>query len=181
VGAILTQNTNWTNVAAAINNLRRHHLLSAQKLRAVGVTALASFIRPCGYYNVKAHRVKNFVEFLWKKHRGSMARMARTECAQLRQQLLSVDGVGPETADSILLYACDKPTFVVDAYTRRILSRHGLVGQQTDYDEIKQLYESHLPRDVRLFNEYHALLVQCGKTFCRPKKQRCDECPLRGW
>ena len=178
VGAILTQNTNWTNVERAIANLRREHLLSPRAMERVSPSHLASLIRSSGYFRQKAKKLKAFVRFLRDEYSGSLKRMFQTPTAELREQLLAVHGIGPETADSILLYAGAKEIFVVDAYTKRILSRHGWVGDKATYEEMRTLVESHLPRDVSRYNEFHALLVNVGKNWCRPRDPRCSECPL---
>jgi len=143
-------------------------------------TELAGFIRPAGYYNVKARRLKNFLDFLAHHYESSMDRLAADDLASLRPALLSIKGIGPETADSILLYALAKPTFVVDAYTFRILSRHGLIAEACPYEELRHLFLSHLPAQVDLYQEYHALLVRLGKESCRPQP-RCATCPMDGW
>ena len=178
VGAILTQNTNWTNVERAIANLRREHLLSPRAMERVSPSHLASLIRSSGYFRQKAKKLKAFVRFLRDEYSGSLKRMFQTPTAELREKLLAVHGIGPETADSILLYAGAKEIFVVDAYTKRILSRHGWVGDKATYEEMRTLVESHLPRDVSRYNEFHALLVNVGKNWCRPRDPRCSECPL---
>ena len=178
VGAILTQNTNWTNVERAIANLRREHLLSPRAMERVSPAHLASLIRSSGYFRQKAKKLKAFVRFLRYEYSGSLKRMFQTPTAELREKLLGVDGIGPETADSILLYAGAKEIFVVDAYTKRILSRHGWVGDKATYEEMRTLIESHLPRDVSRYNEFHALLVNVGKNWCRPRDPRCSVCPL---
>jgi endonuclease III related protein len=180
VGAILTQNTNWGNVARAIANLKEAEVLEARVLGELPETELARLIRPAGYYNLKARRLKNFLDFLGHHFENSMARMAEADLASLRPALLSIKGVGPETADSILLYALDKPTFVVDAYTCRILSRHDLIDEGCAYEELRQLFMEHLPAGVPLYQEYHALLVRLGKEWCRPQP-RCAACPMDGW
>lgn len=178
VGAILTQNTNWTNVERAIANLRREHLLTPRAMERVSPAHLASLIRSSGYFRQKAKKLKAFVRFLRDEYSGSLKRMFQTPTAELRKKLLGVHGIGPETADSILLYAGDKAIFVVDAYTKRILSRHRWVGDNATYEEMRTLIESHLPRDVSRYNEFHALLVNVGKNWCRPRDPRCSECPL---
>ncbi len=178
VGAILTQNTNWQNVEHAIHNLKGHSALSPKKLRKINIRRLASLIRSAGYYNIKAKRLRNFLDFFLKVYNGDIRRMRAASTESLRQELLSVNGVGPETADSILLYALDKPVFVVDAYTRRVLLRHGLIGEDSDYGEIQDLFARNLKKDARLFNEYHALLVKLGKDYCLKRKARCRVCPL---
>jgi endonuclease-3 related protein len=177
VGAILTQNTNWGNVEKAIAQLRAGGLLDWAALRDVPVADLAQHIRPAGYYRVKARRLKNFVAWLWDVSGGDFDSLASRPLTDLRGQLLGVNGIGPETADSILLYALEMPTFVVDAYTGRIACRHGLIDGEVDYEALKTLFEGHLPADVQMFNEYHALIVAVGKRHCRPRAQ-CEGCPL---
>ncbi len=178
IGAVLTQNTAWVNVQRALDNLRRERLLTPRALERVPQGKLARLVRPSGYFRQKAKKLKAFVRFLRKEFAGSLGRMLRTPTAELRERLLTVHGIGPETADSILLYAGNHPVFVVDAYTKRILLRHGLVGEKAGYEEVRQLFESNLPRDPKLFNEFHALLVNVGKNWCRPQQPRCDQCPL---
>ncbi|MFZ5996862.1 MAG: endonuclease III domain-containing protein [Nitrospirota bacterium] len=178
VGAILTQNTNWSNVEKAIGNLKEARVLSAKALYNLPSERLASLIRPAGYFNIKAKRLKSFLHFLNKYYRGSMKRMGRKDLITLRQELLNVNGIGPETADSILLYALDKPIFVIDAYTRRVLSRHKVMDHAASYDEYQQLFHNTFATDVQLFNEYHALFVMAGKNYCKPAP-RCGECPLQ--
>ncbi len=181
VGAILTQNTAWPNVKRAIANLRRERLLTPRALEQVSPGVLAGLVRPSGYFRQKARKLKAFVGFLRRDFGGSLARMFRTPTAELRERLLGVHGVGPETADSILLYAGKHPVFVADAYTKRILLRHGLVGEKADYEEVRRLFERSLPRDTALFNEFHALLVNVGKNWCRAQQPRCDQCPLEAF
>ncbi len=177
VGAILTQNTNWTNVERALVNLKKEHLLTPQGLHKLSHAQLASLIKPAGYFNIKARRLKNFLEFFYAEYAGDLRRMAAEEMETLRRKLLQVNGIGPETADSILLYAFNKPVFVIDAYTKRFLSRHNLVSPDARYHEIQKLFTGHLKSDARLFNEYHALIVRLGKDLCR-SQPRCDICPL---
>jgi len=177
VGAILTQNTNWTNVEKAITNLKNADLLSAEKLHNLEAGDLAVLIRPAGYFNVKAKRLKNFLDWLFENHEGSLADLDHIDTEQLRADLLSVNGIGRETADSILLYALDRPVFVIDAYTARVVFRHRLIDAEADYEQLRELFQSNLPEDIQLFNEYHALLVRVGKEFCRPKP-KCPHCPL---
>ncbi len=179
VGAILTQNTAWRNVEKAIVNLKKDHLLSPERLRSVTERRLAQSIRPAGYFNVKAKRLKNLIRFLWEHYRGRLGAMKRGSLPQLRRELLSVNGVGEETADSILLYALEKPSFVVDAYTRRVFSRHrylNLKGNET-YSEVQALFSKLLPKSLALYNDYHAQIVEVGKDYCRRTPQ-CDRCPL---
>ncbi|MCD6254955.1 MAG: endonuclease III domain-containing protein [Deltaproteobacteria bacterium] len=177
VGAILTQNTTWKNVEKAINNLKRANLLEPKALYRLPYEILVDLIHPVGFFNIKAKRLKAFLNFLFEEFQGNLEEMFSLEMEGLRKKLLSIPGIGPETADSILLYAGGKPSFVVDAYTRRILSRHGLIHEEASYEEIRELFMDHLPSDVGLFNEYHALLVELGKRFCKTKP-RCKGCPL---
>ncbi len=179
-GAILTQNTSWTNVEKAVKRLKKARVLTPQRLFALETEALADLIRSSGYFNVKAKRLKNFLSFLFQEFDGDLNRLfAKPGLAELRARILSVNGIGPETADSILLYAGRRAEFVVDAYTKRVFSRHGLTGKAAGYDEVKGLFMDNLVRDERLFNEYHALIVRLGKDFCRPRKPLCEECPLK--
>jgi endonuclease-3 related protein len=178
VGAVLVQNTAWTNVERAIENLRSAGLVSPTALYALSEKELSELIRPAGYYQVKARRLRNLLRLVIEEYDGSLDAMFATDLAALREQLLAVSGIGPETADAILLYAANKPTFVVDTYTHRILARHGWIGYEADYHEIKDHFESSLPADERLYNEYHALLVRLGKEFCRKKSPKCEACPL---
>ncbi len=176
-GAILTQNTNWGNVEKAIANLKSADHLTPEKLYHFDVSRLAELIRPAGYYNIKAKRLKNFVNWLFENYDGKLTNLEGLDTDQLRAELLAVKGVGRETADSILLYALERPIFVVDAYTARIAFRHQLIGPDADYERLRELFQSNLPQDIQLFNEYHALLVRVGKEFCKPKA-RCSGCPL---
>ncbi len=180
VGAILTQNTNWKNVERAIDNLRAAGCLDWAALRDVEPARLAELIRPAGYYNLKTRRLKNLVNWLWTEHDGDFDSLTRMAPDELRDQLLSINGVGPETADSILLYALDVPTFVVDAYSARVAQRHGLIGEDFTYDELKALFEDNLPDEAPLYNEYHALIVAVGKQHCKPRPL-CEGCPLEGF
>ncbi|MBI1922217.1 MAG: endonuclease III domain-containing protein [Geobacter sp.] len=177
VGAILTQNTNWGNVEKAIVNLKREGLLSAKALRDVPVEKLAEAIRPAGYYNVKSSRLKDFVGWLFERFDGSLDRMFSGDWRELREELLRVRGIGRETCDSILLYAGNKPTFVVDAYTKRLFARLGVVAENADYETVRTMFMENLPEDVGLFNEYHALIVGHCKEHCR-KRERCHGCDL---
>lgn len=179
-GAILTQNTNWSNVEKAIDNLKKENLLSLKALFDLPEEKLARFIKPAGYFNVKAKRLKNLVSFLIDKYEGDLDKFIQEDIYQLREGLLSVNGVGPETADSIILYAAQKPVFVIDAYTYRILKRHNMVEEQVTYDELQSLFMDNLPEETGLFNEFHALIVITGKEYCR-RNPKCDICPLRDW
>ncbi len=176
-GAILTQNTNWANVEKAINNLKSADCLTPEKLHHLDQAQLANLIRPAGYFNIKAKRLKNFVNWLFDNYNGELTDLESIDTDRLREELLTIKGVGRETADSILLYAFDRSIFVVDAYTARVVFRHELISPDADYEQLKELFESSLPADTQLFNEYHALLVRVGKEFCRPKA-RCSGCPL---
>jgi len=177
VGAVLTQNTNWRNVERAIDNLRAADVLNLTAMYELRIDELADLIRPAGYFRLKAQRLRNLLELVVQRYEGSLDALFAVEQDRLRDALLAVNGVGPETADSILLYAGEKPTFVVDAYTHRVLKRHGWIEREADYHAIKHLFEKHLRPDVALFNEYHALLVRVGNQFCR-KQPKCDACPL---
>lgn len=177
VGAILTQNTSWENVEKAIVRLKRDGLLHPEKLYHIEESVLAQAIRPSGYYNIKAVRLKNFMDFLFGEYQGDLALMFAEDLGTLRGGLLGIKGIGPETADSILLYAGSKPIFVVDAYTKRVFSRHNLVSPDADYREIQDLFMRNLPKNVELYNEYHAQIVHLGKNFCK-KRPKCTDCPL---
>ncbi|HUS73202.1 MAG TPA: endonuclease III domain-containing protein [Sedimentisphaerales bacterium] len=176
-GAILTQNTNWTNVEKAITNLKSADRLTPEKLHYLDVSQLAELIRPAGYYNIKAKRLKNFIDWLFENYEGQLTNLETVDTEQLRAELLAIKGVGRETADSILLYAFERPIFVVDAYTARIAFRHRLIEPDAGYEQLRKLFQSNVPQDVQLFNEYHALLVRAGKEFCKPKA-KCPGCPL---
>jgi endonuclease-3 related protein len=207
VGAYLTQNTNWSNVEKAISNLRRARLLSLSAMRKAPLAELEALVRPSGYFRQKARRLKTFIAFLDQQYSGSLGRMFRQPTEKLRAELLALNGVGPETADSILLYAGNHPVFVVDAYTRRVLERHGIIGEKTRYEEIRSLIEqalggapaeslvvpnpvsdprhsvsrmSRAPRSAlaQHYNEFHALIVRVGNHACRTKPN-CEGCPLQ--
>mgnify|MGYP001207926495 CR=1 FL=1 len=179
VGAILTQNTSWSNVEKAIKRLNQENLLTARKLNRLPTKRLARLIKSAGYYNIKAERLKEFLRFFFAIYGGQLKRMAVLPDGELRPRLLSVKGIGPETADCILLYALDKPVFVVDAYTKRILIRHGLIQEGAEYHEVQNLFMQNLKKEVKLFNEFHALLVRLGKEFCLKRRPRCEACPLK--
>ena len=178
VGAILTQATAWTNVEKAMDNLKRAGILSPEGLRNVPTDELALLIRPSGYFNVKARRLKAFIHHLWDAHDGSLDSLLNSDGPTLRQELLSIHGLGEETVDDILLYAASKPYFVIDAYTRRIIDRVGLYAGAGSYAKYQRFFHEALPADTRLFNEYHALLVRHGKDVCRPTPL-CEQCCLR--
>jgi len=177
VGAVLTQNTNWGNVEKAINNLKAADVLDCGKIDKMSHEELAPLIRPAGYFNIKARRLKNLIHFLQNRYEGSLEALADQPVDMLREELLSVKGVGRETADSIILYALSKLTFVVDAYTHRILARHLCIAPESDYDEIKEYCQDQLPPDIAIYNECHALFVRLGKEHCKPRP-KCDNCPL---
>jgi endonuclease-3 related protein len=180
VGAVLTQNTSWKNVEKAIGRLSERGLLSLKALHSSNPTELADAIRPAGYYNIKAKRLKNLVGLIASSHGEDLEGFLSQETHRLREALLSVKGIGPETADSILLYAGGHPVFVVDAYTFRILSRHGMCDETAAYQELQDLFMDHLPHETALFNEFHALIVRTAKEFCA-KTPRCAQCPLFMW
>lgn len=181
VGAVLTQNTNWGNVERAINNLKARGLLSLEALRALPTGDLAELIRPAGYYNLKAGRLRNLLDLLARDFGSDLEALWRLPLTQARAALLSSKGVGPETADSILLYAGGLPSFVVDAYTFRVLGRHGLAEPGLDYHCLRTRFMQNLPAEPALYNEYHALLVRLGKHHCKKSVPQCQECPLEGW
>ena len=178
IGAILTQNTAWSNVEKAIKKLKDSGLLSHEAIRNARPGTLERAIKSAGYFNVKAGRIKNFVRFLYDAYGGSLSRMAGGNTADLRTALLSVNGIGPETCDSILLYAFKRPVFVVDAYTKRIFARYGLFREGVSYGEVQSFFMDNLPKSERLYNEYHALIVRHAKEHCRTRP-RCRACHLR--
>jgi endonuclease-3 related protein len=180
VGAVLTQNTNWSNVRRAIANLKNAGLLSFEAMSAMPVDDLAAFIRPSGYFNLKARRLKNLLCMIEERYQGELNLLLGDEMLNGRANLLSVQGIGPETADSILLYGGDHPMFVVDAYTHRVFSRHQLLADESDYETIQETFMSVLPPDSKLFNEYHALIVRVGKEYCKKSRPLCEDCPLNG-
>ena len=177
VGAILTQNTNWTNVEKAIKNLKSANVLNCNDLYKLDMDKLAELIRPAGYFNIKAKRLKNFIAWLSEDYQGSLENLSVIPTSMLREELLAIKGIGPETADSILLYALQREVFVIDTYTARIAIRHHLVDTDTDYHQLQDMFQSNLEPDVQFFNEYHALLVKTAKEFCKTKPN-CADCPL---
>lgn len=177
VGAVLTQNTAWKNVTQAIENLKTFKVLDISSMHRLGTDELALLIKPSGYYNIKAKRLKNLVRHIVERHQGQLSAMFSLPLDVLRQELLSVNGVGKETADSIILYAAHKPIFVVDAYTKRVLGRHGMLSLASDYDDVQAFFHQHLPRDTLLFNDFHAQFVAVGKHYCKTKPV-CKDCPL---
>lgn len=177
-GAILTQNTTWRNATLALKNLRKEGLLNGRALRRISSPDLERLIRPAGFYRQKAKTLHNFANWIEQAHGGSLDSLFSLEAAQAREQLLALNGIGPETADAILLYSGRQPVFVADAYTRRILSRHHLVPSTADYDSAQLFLHQHLPPDEPLFNEFHALLVEAAKRHCLRNVARCNDCPL---
>lgn len=194
VGAILTQNTAWSNVEKAIRNLKRANQLSVNALWEISFEDLAHLIRPAGYYNVKAKRLKSFIRYIIENYDGELSEFLSRPLEDLRRELLSINGIGEETADSIILYAAKKPTFVIDAYTRRIFSRHKIVVpgakkvkgstllkqdySKMSYAEWKEIFENNLQKNEMVFNDFHAQIVYTGKIFCRASKVLCEKCPL---
>ena len=178
IGAILTQNTAWKNVEKAVNNLKEKNLLSAENLYDIDIDTLKRAVKPSGYYNQKAQKIKNFLEF-FKEYDFSFKKLKNEESQKIREQLLSVKGIGEETADCILLYALDKPIFVIDAYTKRVFHRLGFVDEKTDYSSLQKLFAAHLEKDTRLFNEYHALIDYLAHHICK-KIPLCNTCIMQG-
>lgn len=178
LGAILTQNTAWGNVEKALHNLRQNVPLTVEDLHALPPAELARLLRPAGYFNVKTRRVRSFLSHVRQRWNGNLEAMLAQPIAALREELLNIHGIGRETADSMILYAAGQASFVVDAYTSRIFRRHGLLGPKDDYETIRAFFQDHLPRSVRLWNDYHAQIVETGKHFCKPVP-RCEGCPLR--
>jgi len=177
VGAVLVQSTAWRNVEHAIGNLKESDVLSPAAIRELTLERLESLIRPSGFYRVKARRLTALCEYLGERYSDSIEAMRERPTVELRRELLAVYGIGEETADDILLYALDRPVFVVDAFTRRICHRLGLCQQDSSYGDLQQMFHDHLPKDAELFNEYHALIVRHGNTTCR-KRPDCADCPL---
>ncbi len=178
LGALLTQNTNWSNVEKALANLRGARALTPARLSRLHAATLARLLRPSGYYRQKARAVRGFLAHLNNGYRGSLARLLARPTDELREELLALRGIGPETADSILLYAAGRPVFVIDTYTRRVLARHGLAQSKTSYEQLQAYFETHLPRRPALYNDFHAQLVAVGKHYCHRQRPDCAACPL---
>jgi endonuclease-3 related protein len=178
LGAILTQNTNWNNAALALKNLRKAGRLRWEALREASLAELERHLRPAGFYRQKARSIRNFVLWLSDRHGGSLNALFALPPGELRRQLMELKGLGPETADAIILYAADQPFFVADAYSRRVLARHGLLPSRASYAEAQAFLHRHLPPKASLFNEFHALLVEAGKRYCRRQAPKCEGCPL---
>ncbi|MDZ8117402.1 endonuclease III domain-containing protein [Pontiella agarivorans] len=179
VGAILTQNTAWTNVEKALSNLRKNQALNFQSLENAPREQLMEWIRPAGFFNQKADYLQELISNLRNKFDGSLDKLFNLEGAALRTELLSWKGIGKETADCIILYAARQPAFVVDAYTKRICRRHSWIDDKAKYDDVAKLFTDNLPEDVQLFNEYHALIVRICKDYCTARKPNCKDCPLK--
>lgn len=179
VGAILTQNTSWKNVEKAIANLKKADCMDALRLHEISAERLAELVRPAGYFNVKARRLKNFIARLVEGYDGSLDRLFHRPAGELRLELLEINGVGRETADSMILYAANKPVFVIDAYTRRVLERHGIAEAGMDYDAVQAIFHRNLDEDLGVFNDFHAQFVAVGSNFCG-RKPKCVGCPLEG-
>lgn len=178
IGAILTQNTNWKNVEKAISNLKGADALSPHAIADMPDEQLAEAIRPSGYFNAKTKKLKTFVHWLGQRCDYDITALRNDDMLTLRQELLEINGIGPETADCILCYSLDMPSFVVDAYTRRMFHRHALVPEDIHYEELRDFFMDVLPHDTDLFNQYHALIVRAGKEWCRKSKPLCEQCPL---
>jgi endonuclease-3 related protein len=180
VGAVLTQNTNWRNVEQAIHNLKMKKLLSINKIDELSTSQLAKEIESAGFYRIKARRLKALVNYLRHRYNSDIEVMTKEKIAVLRKELLDIYGIGEETADSILLYGLGKAVFVIDAYTRRIFSRHKYFRESMRYSDIQKFFVVNLPKSVKLYNEYHALLVRLAKDFCRTKPL-CEQCLIKGY
>jgi endonuclease-3 related protein len=178
IGAILTQNTNWQNVEKAMKNLKEKTNLEPRLIYQLPLKKLAKIIKPSGFYNIKAKRLKEFLKFFLKEYNGEIEKMRKEDGKILREKLLKIKGIGKETADSILLYALEKPFFVIDNYTKRIFLRHKLFEENKSYDEWQAFFTDNLPKDTKIYNEYHALLVKLAKTYCL-KRPLCEKCPLK--
>lgn len=180
VGAVLTQNTSWSNVTKALTDLKNAGLLSFETLSLCSADEIAPHIRSSGYYNLKAQRLRNLLDLIGNCYDGKLEHFLGDALAAARGNLLEVKGIGPETADSVLLYACGHPIFVIDMYTHRVFSRHNLVMEESDYHGMQEIFMDNLPHDSRLFNEFHALIVRVATTYCKKNNPLCDQCPLQG-
>lgn len=181
LGAILTQNTSWQNAARALKKLRQAGLLALTRLKSARLSEIEAHIRPAGFFRQKARTIRNFLDWLEGKSAGSLNTVFNRPGGDLRRELLGIKGLGPETVDAIMLYAAGQPHFIADAYTRRILNRHGLLAEEAGYSLAQQFLHAHLPADPKMFNEYHALLVEVGKRHCRRSEPICRGCPLEGF
>lgn len=180
VGAVLTQNTSWSNVTKALTDLKNAGLLSFETLSLCSADEIAPHIRSSGYYNLKAQRLRNLLDLIGNCYDGKLEHFLGDALAAARGNLLEVKGIGPETADSVLLYACGHPIFVIDMYTHRVFSRHNLVMEESDYHGMQEIFMDNLPHDSRLFNEFHALIVRVATTYCKKTNPLCEGCPLQG-
>jgi len=178
IGAILTQNVAWRNAKVAIDSLGKHNLLTLEAIREASISEIATLIKPTRFYNQKAQKLKYFIDFLFYKYGGNLDALFSQDTGELRRELLNIKGLGEETADSILLYAGEKPVFVIDAYTKRIFSRLGLTGGEWSYREYQQFFMERLVKDVKLFNDYHAQIVYLGHVYCKRHEPECTLCPL---
>lgn len=178
IGAVLTQNTSWKNVEKAIENLKRHDALNIDRLYKMDKTELARIILPSGFYNIKSNRLKNIIDVIYNEYDSNILNLYSINVWYTRDKLLTIKGIGKETADSIILYALNKPIFVIDAYTKRFLQNHRLYNGKSDYDSLQQFFMKNLPEDTYLFNEFHALIVYLCQNFCK-KNPVCEECPLK--
>ncbi len=179
VGAILTQNTAWTNVEKAIDQLKANDALDSFRMHETPPEKLAQMIRSSGYYNQKSIKLKNFARFLVENFDGDILNMSRWKTERIRRELLALKGVGPETADSMILYALNRKVFVIDAYTKRIFSRKGVFAEDIAYEQARAHFEEILPRRVRLYNEFHAQIVKLGNNYCKKSRPLCDDCPIQ--
>lgn len=178
LGAILTQNTAWSNVEKALKNIKDAGSISLGFLRETDLNMLAQLIRPTGYFNQKAARVKGFIEYLDENYHGHLEEMLSLHLQDLRTALLSIKGIGPETADDIILYAAEKPVFVIDSYTKRVMSRHSICSQNVGYEELQTIIETQVPKNVPIYKEFHGLIVILAKNYCHKKNPDCRNCPL---
>jgi endonuclease-3 related protein len=178
IGAILTQNTAWSNVEKAIQNMKNENLLDVKKLYEIDSVCLGEIIKPSGFFNIKSKRLKTFVKLLYEEYSGNISNLEKIEDNALRKLLLSINGIGYETADSIMLYALNKPIFVVDAYTKRFLKNHDIYSGNFDYSDVQNYFMDNLPHDTYIFNEFHALIVYLCQYYCK-KIPNCIECPLQ--
>jgi endonuclease-3 related protein len=177
IGAVLTQNTSWKNVEKAIDNLKQHNVLDIETLYKMNRETLALIIKPSGFYNVKSGRLKNIINVIYNDYSANISHLKNINMLTLRDKLLEINGIGRETADSIILYALNKPIFVVDVYTKRFLKNHRLYDKESDYDTVQRFFMKNLPNDTYLFNEFHALIVYLCQNFCK-KVPLCNRCPL---
>jgi endonuclease III related protein len=177
VGAVLTQNTSWKNVEKAIDNLKQHNVLDIETLYKMDRETLALIIKPSGFYNIKSNRLKNIINVIYNDYSANILNLNNINMWTIREKLLEINGIGRETADSIILYALKKPIFVVDVYTKRFLRNHRLYDEENDYDTVQRFFMNNLPNDTYLFNEFHALIVYLCQSFCK-KVPLCNSCPL---